>query len=105
MATKQAVSVLGPIKTKLKDFQVRASQKAKGLPDDKLQQVFRELQPRPGLQELISEFKEVWAARDSPSPSPPSRVYHALGNQGVAVRSGFLIIPIRGNQARYTFHR
>ena len=50
---------MGPIKPRLKDFQIGAAQKAKGLPDDKLQQVFRELQPRRGRQELIPEFKEV----------------------------------------------
>ena len=40
LATKHAASVFGPIQSRLKEFQVGVSQKAKGLPDDKLQHVF-----------------------------------------------------------------
>ena len=61
LATKDFEGKFGPVKVNLQELSV-GTQKAKGLPDDKLQKVFRELQPRRGMQELIPEYKEVWGA-------------------------------------------
>ena len=43
-----------------RQVQVGPAIRAPKLPDDKLQKVFRELQPRRGMQGMIPEYKEVW---------------------------------------------
>ena len=59
-ATSNFEKQLGKLLPLAPEFQVGPAQRAPKLPDDKLQKVFRELQPRKGMQEMILEYKEVW---------------------------------------------
>ena len=56
---KAAAESLGLHKQQVSKSIAAEAQVAKGIQEDKLQQVFRELQPRRGRQELISQFTET----------------------------------------------
>ena len=65
-ATSNFEKKFGKMASAVQEVQVGSSQRAAKISDDKLQKVFRELQPRRGMQEMIPEYKEV-AGNKSPT--------------------------------------